>query len=346
MEEDLKEVLLKKIWTAEQLLSQTTVLAAKAKELPEEARKSIPVFSGTWSEDGVRKHLETSAIAVRDPLRYKNRKLLEDIGIQTKGLQDELFDDSMSIQGVVQQFTELKKSNDVVASMLIEEGILLGWLREDSGKVQGKLKEITGTRTALQRILDSGIDKNMMSELLRRSIEETGFINSAEDIIAKARFIGQFGICVQYVGEFDEFSSTLGSAYGMITNLQQEYGIENEEIVVAVTGKTLDAACEALKRMVEECSRTESRLLEDWKTYSTTLESIGCTVPEAPHGLHQLEEAIKQLQSECLARLGDEGVRLLSFLKGEGSFPDDISVNSIKDSLEILRPLFVKFLRG
>jgi len=78
--------------------------------------------------------------------------------------------------------------------------------------------------------------------------------------------------------------------------------------------------------------------------YSTTLESIGQEVPELPQGLDELEREVKNLREKCLNSLGEEGLRILSFLKGEGDFPDQISKKGLKATLEILRPLFLKFL--
>jgi predicted nuclease with TOPRIM domain len=99
-----------------------------------------------------------------------------------------------------------------------------------------------------------------------------------------------------------------------------------------------------LKKQLEECSKEKSKLLEEWKLYSTTLRSLGHEVMEPPRGLNELKEEIKKLQGECLSTLGEEGLKILRFLKGEGDFPDDISINGIRNSLKIIRPLFVKFL--
>jgi hypothetical protein len=230
MEEDIRNVIQRKIWTAEQFLSQSRELTTRAKKLPEEAQKSIPVFSGEWSENSVKKYLETFGIAIRNPLRYKNRKLLENIGIQTKGISEEFFDESTAIEDIVGLFEEIKKLSGVVTTVLIEREILLQWLREGIDKAKEKMKEISNAKKAFQRVLESGTSENLRGELLHRSIENVGFISSAEDIISKVNFIDQFGISTEYGWKFDELHTTLGNIHNTLTNLQTEYGIQKEEI--------------------------------------------------------------------------------------------------------------------
>jgi hypothetical protein len=69
-------------------------------------------------------------------------------------------------------------------------------------------------------------------------------------------------------------------------------------------------------------------------------------VEEAPSELPELEKGIKRLESECVDALGEDGLKLLIFLKGEGDFPQEISIDTVKRSLNILRPLFAKCLMG
>lgn len=345
VEEDVINIIQRKLWTVENILPQLKELASNANKLPKEARKGIPPFSGDWSEDNVKRHLEKLRTAVKDPLRYKNRKLLEDIDLQTKGIPEEIFDDSLGVEEVVRLFGELRKCLESVTDILIKKEILLGWLKEGVVKANEKLKGMLDARTAFQRILESNIRENLRDELIQRAAQNTGFINSAEDIISKVNFISEFEISIEYSEKFDEFSSTLVNVYDELTKLQEDYGIQKGEISESVKGKTLQVAGELLKKKLDDCSQKKSKLLEEWKMYSTSLRSIGGEAPEAPISLHELEKEIERLKSECLSRLGEDGLRLLKYLKGEEKFPEEISKKAIMKALEILRPLFSKFLR-
>ena len=345
VEEDIINVIQRKVWTVEDILPQAKELAGNANKLPDEARKGFPSFSGDWSEENVKKYLQKLHAAVRDPLRYRNRKHLEDIGVQTKGVPEVIFDDSLGVKDIVGLFDELKEFSESVTDILIKKQILSAWLREGMDRAKQKLKGILDAKPAFQRILNSTINENLRFELVLRSAENTGFIGSAEDIISKAKFISEFEISVEYTENFEEFINALTSVYDKLTKLQEDYGIQNGELSESSKGKTLQEAYEVLNKKLEDYSLKKSKFLEEWKMYSNTLRSIGCTAPEAPLGLHELEEEIEKLKSECLKRLGEEGLRVLRFLKGEEDFPEEISKDGIKKALEVLRPLFAKFLR-
>jgi len=345
MEEDVINIIQRKLWTVEHILPQARHLAGNASKLPEEARKSFPSFSGDWSEENVMKHLEKLRAAVRDPLRYSNRKILEDIGVLTKGIPEEIFDDSLGVKDMVGLFSELKDFGEGVTDILVKRETLSTWLRESVDIAKQKLKGILDAKPAFQRILESSITENLRVELILRSAENTGFIGSAEDIISKLNFINEFEISVEYTEKFEEFTDALTSVYNKLIELQEDHGIQKGELTESARGKTLQEAREVLNKKSEDCSQKKGKLLEEWKMYSNTLRSIGCAVPEAPLGLRELEKENEKLKNECLRRLGEEGLRVLKFLKGEEDFPEEISKDGIKKALEVLRPLFVKFLR-
>jgi len=345
LKEDIIDVIQRKLWTVEQILPQAQELTDKTNELPEEAKKSIPHFSGDWSEDTVKKYIEKLHAVLRDPIRYKNRKLLEEMGLQTKGILEEMFDDSLGIRDIVSLFSELQKFSESITDVLIHKVILLAWLKEGIDKAKEKLQGILDAKTALQRILESAIDENLRDELIQRCAENLGFIGSAEDTISKVKFIREFEVSVQYSEEFDKFSRVLENAYDKLTKLQEDYKIQNEEISELVKSKSLLEAHELLEKKLEDCFQKKNTLLEEWKMYSTTLKSLEYEVPEAPIGLHELEKEIENLKSECLNRIGEEGLVVLKFLKGEEQFPQGVSKKSVIKALVILRPLFSKFLK-
>jgi chaperonin cofactor prefoldin len=181
--------------------------------------------------------------------------------------------------------------------------------------------------------------------LIKRSITNRGFIASAEDILLKIKFVTECGIVAGYEENFDIFQSNLENASNKLEELQDKYKISRDVLNAMVKGKRLQDVDELLKNKIEECSEKERILLEEWKIYSRTLKSMGHEVPALPQGLRELENGVKKLKKECMSTLGGEGLCILSFLKGEGDFPDKISIDDIKKVLEILRPIFAKFLK-
>lgn len=343
MEEDMQNLIQRKIWTAEELLSEARELAGNATKLPRKIRKSIPVFPGEWSENRVKTYLKQLDAAIRDPLRYKNKKILEDSGLITKGIPEEIFDDTTGIEEIVKLIARIKEELNEKVVVLLKK-ILSKWLKDGTDKSKEKLSEILDKKIALQRISEFEYG-NLRDELLQKSLEDTEFLASAEGLISKARFVDKFGVSVKYNGDFNEFERNLKNVHQKLVNLQEQYQISKKEISNFLKDRTLNDADEFLHDKLEEYSERKRSLLEEWNMYSIALKSIGQEVSEPPQGIHELENDVGILKKKCLESLGEEGLRILKFLRGEENFPDKISKEGIKKALQLLRPLFVKFLR-
>jgi hypothetical protein len=346
MEKDLFYTLQTKLASADELLSRTKKVTNKIKELPEEVLKTLPEFSGDWSEESVKRHLKRVEEAIRNPLRQKNRSLLENAGIPIKGIPEELLDDSAGVWDIAERFSELKKFNEIIATILVKKGILLNWLREGTDKAKEELRKMLDLRQVFNHILVSESDESLRDVLIQKIIEDKRFIEHAENLISKKKFIEEFGVAVKYRENFSDFVSALDKVYNDLKTLETDYGVQRKEIQELVSQKSLSETQGILEIKIKDCDRKKSELIEQWKLYSTALRSIGHTVEEAPSELSELEKGIKRLESECVDALGEDGLKLLIFLKGQGDFPQEISIDTVKRSLNILRPLFAKCLMG
>jgi hypothetical protein len=345
MEEDIENTILKKTWTVENFLKTARELQKDAVKLPKEAKESIPVYRDEWTEENVTRYLERLKESVKRPLRFKSQKLLEDFRISTKGLSEEVIDDYSWLEEVGDLLKKLAEINTKLVDIVTSKELLSLWLKEGIDKAKGKLGVIIEAKIGFQRLFEKSINGSLIEELVQRCIEDHGFISSAEDIISKVDYLKKINISVEYKENFDEFQKDLTNVHEKLKSLEEDYGIPNEQISALVSGKSMPEAFKLLESKTIEASEKKRKMLEDWKMYSTTLESIGQEVPELPQGLDELEREVKNLREKCLNSLGEEGLRILSFLKGEGDFPDQISKKGLKATLEILRPLFLKFLR-
>ena len=345
MEEDIENTILKKTWTVESFLKTARELQSDAGKLPQEAKESIPVYRDDWTEENVTRYLERLKESVKRPLRFKSQKLLEGFRISAKGLPEEVLDDYSGLEAVGELIKKLAEINTKLVDIVTSKELLSPWLKEGINKAKEKLGVIIEAKIGFQRLFEKSTSDSLIEELVQRCIEDHEFISSAEDIISKVDYLEKINIAVEYRENFDEFQKDLTNVHEKLKSLEEDYGISNEEISALVSGKSLLEAFKLLESKAIEASERKTRMLEDWKMYSTTLESIGQEVPELPQGIDELEREVKNLKEKCLNSLGEEGVRILGFLKGEEDFPDKISKKGIKTTLEILRPLFVKFLR-
>lgn len=345
MEEDIANVIQQRRWTVDQLSSEARLLSTKANELPEDIKKNIPIFSQNWSEDGLQQFMELFRESIKNPIRHKNRELLEQLGIQTKGIPEDTFDDSTTINDVTGFLGEIKNAEEVVARLLIEKQLVFGWLKEGASRAKDNLQEILNAKSALKRVASANIDSNIRSELLYRSLSDRHFIDQAESMIGKAVSLQNYGLSVKLNENFEKFVTDLESVSGKCSTLQSEYGTTTTEIKSSLEGKELQEAETLLAIKLAELSQKKNSLLEEWNVYSTTLKSIDHNVPDVPLGIQQLAEGVKELKEECLGALGERGLAILDFLKGKSDFPNEATTDEIKRTLQILRPLFLKMLK-
>jgi len=340
MSEDLKEVIGRKIWTVDELVIQSTRLASDANILPSEARKNLPIFPGDWLEDKVRNYLERLGNAIRNPIRHRNKSLLEEVGVDTKGIPDEVLDDSSEIENIVRLYRELLASNKRLAQFVVEKGFFPRWLKEGIERAKLRLTELSNAESAFSRIFESEIDEQLIDELAQRCVGESEYIDTADGFISKIGFVSEFEISTEYHGNFDIFCESVDSVYQTAAKFQDLFGIPKDEITQLVKGKTIDEADSLLKDSLRDYSQQRDRLLEEWRIYSTALKSLDHEVPEQPQGFYKLREETAKLRQACRETLGVQGIKLIQFLKGESDFPKKISKSQIRRTLKILRPLF------
>jgi len=339
--EDITKVVERKIWTADQLLSQLGEIKKKSESLSPEERMRIPGFSDDWSEEGVTKYVKEVGKAVEDPIKYKNKVRLEGIGVKTERISDDILGDTLGIDEILRFFQELKNINEI----LITEALLANWLKEGTDNTKEKLEGIVRAKPAFKRILESGVDKKLKSELLKKSIIDIGFLSKAEDMIAKFTNIRDYEVVLEYDGDFEKLYQNLGEAWAKLQQIQQTYGISEAEIKNLINGKALLDAAELLANMDKEYAEKKRKLLEEWNMYASTLKSFGEEVLEPPESPQELGNAIEGLRNRCLEYLGESGLKLLKFLKGEDEFPANVGIEEIRKALESLRPFFLKALK-
>lgn len=343
--EDITEVVGRKIRTADQLLLQMSKIKKKSESLSPEEKGRIPTFSGDWSEEGATRYLKEMEKAVEDPIKYKNKARLEGIGMKTDMVSDDILGDTLGIDEILRFFQELKNINENINEILITEALLASWLKEGTDSTKEKLEGIVTAKPAFKRVLESGVDKKLKSELVRKSIIDVTFLSKAEDAIAKFTNLRDYEVVLDYDGDFERLYQNLGEASTKIQQIQQTYGISEAEIKNLIKGKALLDAAELLANMDKQYTERKRKLLEEWNMYASTLKSFGEEVVVPLESLQELEKAIEDLRNRCLEYLGESGLKLLKFLKGEDEFPTNVGIEEIRKALESLRPFFLKALR-
>lgn len=344
--ENINDIIQRKIFALEQFLSEIKELAKKSKSLPRDKITEIPITISDWSEEKVKKHIETVREAVIYPIRHLNKNKLENIGITTGKIPESIFDNTILIDKVVELLEGIKKISDLLMKILFDEHLIEKWLLESSDEIEQKLQGIIDAEISLKEIIKKEIiNEKFKCEILKRTLEDAIFLEKAEEIISNIEYLNRFGVLLDYTGEFGKFCENLDKTSDKAKDIVGNYGIPENEIKQKIEKKELSDAYKIIETLESECAERKRKLMDECKIYESTLKSFGDEILEPPKTIPELEKFVDSMREKCLGHLGELGFKLLKFLRGEEEFPEDIEVEGIKKALEALRPLFLKSIK-
>lgn len=334
-----------KLWAADQLITQVKDLTDRAEFLETQAKENIPEYHGDWSAQNLTAFVEKFSDSIRNPIRHKNKESLEELGVQTKGLSEEIFEDTLGCLDLASAIRDLDVSGPVVKFLLKGE-IIPGWLKDGLQVASDRLKDVSNARTALIELIDECSSSSLRDELLVRCIEDTNYVEAAQDIITKVNLVSSFGIEVPDTVSFDQFNIELDSVWNLLNDLTDEYGVSKVEIEEVTKGKQLNEAQKTLKQKRTEAQNVKEQLLVEWKTYQEALKTLGHDVQDRPDTIPALQKGVQELRAKCLGTIGEGGIAILAYLSGEQGFPEQLGIEELKRTMKMLRPMFVRGLRS
>ncbi|MHA1169962.1 MAG: hypothetical protein ACTSRU_19205 [Candidatus Hodarchaeales archaeon] len=334
----------RKVWTVEELSSQLDSVMDNLGKLSNEHRKRIPVFPSDWSEAGVKKYVKDIEKAVNEPIKYMNRRKLEEIGVKTEGVAEEVLGNTRGIGEILSILGEIKSISVDMNEKLLTDSMVTKWLREGIDVTKQKLQEINDAKPAFKRLAESEVDTQLRTALIEKALLDTGSLSRCEDIISKSKYLQDFEITLQYRGDFEKFCANVDEVCDKIRCIQDEFGISIEQLTGTIKNKELSDLGEILDKDYYEYDKEKRKLTDECNMYSYTLSSIGQDVPEIPESLLELRTTVEHMKQKCLEYLGESGLALINFMKEGGEFPTQVGIEEIKRTLEILRPFFMKVL--
>jgi DNA repair exonuclease SbcCD ATPase subunit len=345
--EDLSDVINRKIWSAEQLLSQAQDIADRAKALAPSERREISVTVDDWSEDKVKRRIEVVREAVLYPIRYKNKKMLEKVGVNPERIPQNVLDNTELLHTIVALVAKIAEIAEPLTAVMTSEHLVERRLIDAPDEIEQKLQDIIDSQSSLQEILKlrSRISKEFEYQILKNSLEDTSFLEEAEEITSHISHISSLGVLLSETLEFEEMCEMLKAVRGGLSDVTDEYGISSEDIRQKLDGTTLSQAYEIVDRLKREYAEKKAKLSEEWETYAHTLKSLDKEIAEFPDTLHELETQVDDMRSRCIDHLGNAGFRLLKFVRGEEEFPENVAIEDVEMALRILRPIFLRGLR-
>mgnify|MGYP000182649474 CR=1 FL=1 len=336
MEEDLETRIEKASWKLEEFLNETRELLNKVHSFPPEKRSELPKFSGPWKEKNVKEYLERLKEAIERPRIMRSRKLLEEIGVSSMEISKDILENVEEIEEIVETFSRLRKDFGKYLDVLIEEGILITWLKEGGYKAKEKLQSIVDAKAGFIEILNSeNLNNVLKKEFLKKAFKDFKFIEEVGELNSQIGYIREHNIIVEYRGgEMDKFLEKCRTVYQVLKNFEEKYKLPIDDIKRWVEGKSLDEVCSSLEEKKKEVSNEYDKLKRRWRELA---EILGEEILE-PEGFSDLREEIERLERKCKESLGEPGLKLLDFFKGKADFPDDLSKEELKEAMKKLRP--------
>lgn len=333
----------RKIWTVEELLLQLDPIVEDVDRLSSAHRKGIPVFANDWSEAGVRKYIKDIEKAVHEPIKYMNRNKLEEIGLRTEGISDDILADTRGIGEILNMYREVQGIDDI-GKKPIAESLLMKWLTEGIENTRIKLQEINDAISAFKRLTESGIDDTLKSDLTREALEDITTLSKCEEVISKFTYLSDFEINLGYKDSLEEFCGNIDTVWSIIQQIQEKFGVSREQIICVTRNKNLSKLVDILNSQYLEYFKEKGSLIEECNMYSLTLCSMDEGVPELPESLVELRKTVEDLRNRCLELLGKSGLAFINYIKEGGDFPKDIGLGDIQRTIELLRPFFLRIL--
>ena len=341
--EETIDLIQRKIWTVEELLPELGPMLKNLDRLTSAQKKRIPIFPNDWSETGVKKYINDVEKAIDEPIKYMNRKKLEAIGLKTEGISEDVLADTKGIDEILYIHKDMQGIDDI-GKKLVAESLLTKWLKEGIDNTKTRLQEITDAKSAFKRLAESGIDAKLKSDLIGKALPDVSILSECDEIISKFTYLSEFEINLLYEGDLEKYCEHIDGVWRVVQQIQDEFGISREELIDVSKNKDLSELVDILNRQNEACSKEKRGLIEECNLYSYTLSSLGQNVPELPESLTELRGTVEQLRNKCLEFLGESGLALITFFKEGGKFPEEIQIEDVQRTLEVLRPFFLKII--
>lgn len=337
MSEGLKDKIQEASWKVDNLLDQVKDnLLPKAQRISPQKRLKLPKFSGLWRERNLKNYIERLQESVERPRMARSRQLLDKISISSEELSKETLEDVERIEEVHRSFKELKKELGEDANILIERKILLKWLKEGASEASRKLQSIVEAINGYKRLkkLES-LGTQLRNRLFEEAFENSDFIGKAEELDMQIVYLTGYGITIEYGnGDINELLQDCEIIYNAFKEFEDSYKISSDEVGTWVKGKSLPEIRKYLERGKDPFSTGYTKLKRKWRELVSIL---GEESPE-PEGFPDLKREIKKLEERFKKSLGEQGLRLLSFFRGETEFPKELLKEDLVVLLKKLQP--------
>lgn len=339
MSEKFKDKIQKASWKIEELLEEVREnLFKKTRQLSPKKRRKLPKFSGLWKEKNLKSYLERLQEAIEKPRIARSRQLLNGIGVSCEGLPKETLEDVEQIAAIHKLFNQLKNDLGKNMDVLIEKKVLREWLNEGTARAVGNLQSAIDAIAGFKRLVKlKGLSVELRRQLLKEAFEDLELISKADELNSQIIYISAYEINVEYHdGKLNELLEDCEIVYKALKEFETIYKISTNEVTAWAQGKNLQEIRKCFEGGEDPFSITYANLRRRWRELTSILEEES---PE-PEGFPDLKKEVRKLETRFRESLGNSGLRLLGFFRGESDFPVELSKEELVTVLRKLQPFF------
>jgi hypothetical protein len=221
-------------------------------------------------------------------------------------------------------------------------------LKEGHAATVKKITDLRNARDRFTRLTKYNVPDWVREEILIRAARDLPSLSSIEELARRADALAQMGCVMGPNTGFDEIKSFINVAYECVAKMRELTGAADSAFDQLIKGKEVRVASEGLVQAVEEKQALQATLTDEWKSLAdaTKLLNISGASEVPPRSIPSLQTEINALREACLTTLGDDGMVILKFLRGEADFPGELTIGQIQHALTVLRPTLTRALKG
>jgi hypothetical protein len=325
---------------ADSLLARAQRLVDQARALTEDQKKGLPRFRGSWQRSDVEDYLARLQEALRSPVVYRSRQLLQDCGITADRVPAEVLEDGSKVQSLLSLLEQLGPVQTQA------KPVVGRWLMDAALGLEHAVERLTSIDKAeLENIARLQLPRNLINTYLTLALEdgERSASERATRLASDLEHLREYHVKSPsrrtpiYILEHG--SRQLVSEIELLEDI---YSLPESAVVATIKMKDIDQALDITSREIEKRRQELENLTGQWHSLSQSLASVGESAGDQPHTLDGLRSRTGEMEQRCAELIGLAGKRILDFLRGADEFPGDLGFEDLKEGLTRLRPLIMK----
>lgn len=316
------EILTAKLNKAEELCNSLNEIKNDFQKLEDNERINLPKFKGTFNEKLLSKYLEELTQAVKNPIRFRRKRALFELGVSgIENVKDDVFDDD-NIDETIQILKELREYKRLfkilsskISSWIIQNSIT--WMNSQLKDIRDnieKLKKVEEIRSEdvkdyiLQKYINKELNVHQIDEFKEKILK----IEEVLNLLIKESEISLINAVYELINEIEEFGEKFEKQYSGLSDakeglekinedLKQRYEKIKDEInfwrklcpeVYVQEGKNMDILMNKLKELKDKCKEKHNSFNVLVQLYSQGLHN---KIENLEDFAHKLDKTISYL---------------------------------------------------